>query len=247
MGVSAPRARRTTGSLVVGEAERRRHRRVALPAVAAVTVGGKHLGIFQVADLSTGGALLVGDGLAVPGQVMELLLQLPGHPSIPLRAKVLRRQVGPVRGRKCGVRFEPADAAVTAALAAACADPQPLPPKAEVLVVWNRPGASALPRDLANQGVAPLVVSTALEAAAWLRAGGPRLSCVLVDYLLAGSGGWDFLQYLRESHAHARRILLVDGIGNFRLNLLLASGLADAVLEKPWSASALLKKLNRHR
>jgi hypothetical protein len=37
--------------------------------------------------------------------------------------------------------------------------------------------------------------------------------------------------------------LLVDGIGNFRLNLLLASGLADGALDKPWTAAALARKL----
>jgi CheY-like chemotaxis protein len=245
MAVSAPRVRRTTGSLVVGEAERRRHRRVALPAVAAVSAGGKHLGIFAVADLSPGGALLIGDAQVVPTQIIEMQLQLPGHRALTLRAKVLRRQLGPSRGKKCGVRFDGNDATTAAALAAACADPKALPDNAEVLVVWNRPGSAALPRELEAEGIKPLVVSTPLEAAAWLRAAGPKLSCVLVDYLLAGSNGWDFLQFLREAHADARRILLVDGIGNFRLNLLLASGLADAVLEKPWSGAALLKKLGR--
>jgi CheY-like chemotaxis protein len=245
MGVSAPRVRRSTGSLVVGEAERRRHRRIAVPAVAAVSVGGKHLGIFAVADLSSGGALLVGDAQVVPTQIVDLQLQISGHRPLALRAKVLRRQVGPTRGKKVGVRFEPCDASTMTALATACTDPKRLPPNTEVLVVWNRPGGSTLPRDLETEGVAPLVVASPLEAAAWLRTGDSKLECVLVDYLLAGSNGWDFLQYLREAHPDARRILLVDGIGNFRLNLLLASGLADAVLEKPWNAASLLKKLRR--
>ena len=67
----------------------------------------------------------------------------------------------------------------------------------------------------------------------------------MVDYLLAGSGGWDFLQYLREYHEGLKRVLLVDGVGNFRLNLLLSSGLADAAIEKPWTAAALARKLGR--
>ena len=67
----------------------------------------------------------------------------------------------------------------------------------------------------------------------------------MVDYLVAGSGGWDFLQYLREYHARMKRVLLVDGVGNFRLNLLLSSGLADAAIEKPWTAASLARKLGR--
>ncbi len=246
MGVTAPRPRRNTGSLAVGADERRRHRRIAVPAVAAVNADGKHLGIFNVADLSEGGALLVGDALAAPGQLLELTLQLPGHQPIALRGKVLRRQIGPVRGRKCGVRFEAMDAATATAFAAARAQPRTVPAGASVLVVWNRPQSSAtLPRELEGQGIFPLYASAPLEAASWLRAGGTQITCVLVDYLLAGSNGWDFLQHLREYHPEAKRVLLVDGIGNFRLNLLLASGLADAVLEKPWTASALMKKLRK--
>lgn len=242
MAATAPRARRTTGTLVVGAAERRRDRRLVTPAVAAVAAGGKHLGIFAIANLSVGGALLVGDELAIPGQFIDVQLQLPGHPLLSMRAKVLRRQVG---GRKCAIRFEPADPATSAAFAAARAQPRAVPSAAALMVVWNRPGSNTLPRDLASHGVEPLVVSSSLEAAAWLRAAGKQITCVLVDYLLAGSNGWDFLQHLREYHPEAKRILLVDGIGNFRLNLLLASGLADAVLEKPWTAAALMKKLRR--
>ena len=242
MGATAPRPRRTTGSLVVQPGERRRDRRLVVPAVAAVTAAGKHLGIFAVADLSVGGALLVGDEPAGPGQTIEVQLQLPGHPLLALKARVLRRQIG---GRKCAIKFEAPDAATAEAFAAARAQPRAMPAGASVMVVWNRPGATTLPRDLGSQGVEALVVSRPLEAAAWLRAGGKQISCVLVDYLLAGSNTWDFLQYLREGHPEAKRILLVDGVGTFRLNLLLASGLADAVLEKPWTAAALLKKLRR--
>jgi CheY-like chemotaxis protein len=246
MGAAAPRTKRITSSVAVGASERRRHRRMAVPAVAAVSVAGKHLGIFAVADLSDGGALLVGEALAVPGQLVELLLQLPGHPVLKMKAKVLRRQVGPSRGKKCGVKFEPLDAATARAFAAARADVRPVPAGASVLLLWQRPGGNAaLQRELSSHGIVPLVAASALEAAAWLRAGGKQISCVLIDYLMAGSNGWDFLQHLREDHPDAKRILLVDGVGTFRLNLLLASGLADAVLEKPWTAAGLWKKLGR--
>jgi CheY-like chemotaxis protein len=232
----------------LAEAERRRERRVALPAVASISADGKHLGICAVADISPGGALLVGDGLVGPGQTIEMALQLPGHQPVALEAKVLRRQVGPVRARKCAVKFNVPDAKTAEALAAACASPVPLPSSVQTLVVWNRPGSGgALPRDLTGGRAGVMIVSTPLEAAAWLRAGGPHIACVLIDYLIAGSNGWDFLQYLRESHPQTKRVLLVDGIGNFRLNLLLASGLADCVLEKPWSTTALTKKLNRQK
>lgn len=220
---------------------------MALPAVASLSADGKHLGICAVTDISPGGALLVGDAPAGPGQTVELTLQLPGHEPVCLQGKVLRRQLGPVRARKCAVKFIAPSSKTAAALAHACANATAFPEAVQTLVVWNRPGSGgALPKDLTGaRAPRSMIVATPLEAAAWLRAGGTRIGCVLVDYLIAGSNGWDFLQYLREAHPETKRVLLVDGIGNFRLNLLLASGLADCVLEKPWNAAALAKKLAR--
>ena len=241
-----PRTRKTSEVLVPGTegAERRRDRRVAVAGVAAARVEGKHLGIFTISDLSVGGAGLVGEALLGPGQAVELTLQLAGRTPLTVAAKVLRRQVSGARGRRCAVRFEGLTASQRGALSVSLMAAAPAPDGANVLVLWARPGSSAvMERDLAGKGLVPLFVASPLQAAAWLRAPGLRLGAVLVDYLLAGSDGWDFLQHLREHHPRLRRILLVDGIGNFRLNLLLASGLADGALEKPWTASALAKKL----
>jgi hypothetical protein len=247
MTASAPRSRKSTQLTVVPELrERRRDGRIQVPGVAAVGGPTKHLGIFEVADLSRGGASLFGEGVLAPGELIELSVQLPGIPVLRLRGKVLRRQATGPRGRRCAVRFERLTPDEEAALAAALATPFPDLGEAVVLVVWNRSsGTAALSRELAASGSPPRFASTPLEAAAWLRVPGGHLAAVMVDYLVAGSGGWDFLQYLRENHAHLKRVLLVDGVGNFRLNLLLSSGLADAAIEKPWSAAALARKLGR--
>ncbi len=247
MSASAPRSRKPTGLTLLPELkERRRDRRLLLPAVAVVSRQGKHLGLFDVADLSRGGASLIGEGVLAPGEVVDLSIQLPAQPLLRLRGAVLRRQATGPRGRRCAVRFDGMTEADTAALAAVLALTAPNPGEAVVLVVWNRSnGSGTLARELAAAGSPPLFASSPLEAAAWLRVGGTRLAAVMVDYLVAGSGGWDFLQYLREYHAGLKRVLLVDGVGNFRLNLLLSSGLADAAIEKPWTASALARKLGR--
>src|SRR5688500_14270730 len=107
--MSLPRTRKTSEVLVPANegAERRRDRRVAVAGVAAARVGGRHLGIFSIADLSVGGAALVGEALLGPGQTVELTLQLAGHSALTLNGKVLRRQVGGTRGgRRCAIRFE---------------------------------------------------------------------------------------------------------------------------------------------
>jgi hypothetical protein len=248
MSASAPRSRRSTQPPALPHgSERRRDRRFPVPAVAAVGGGaGKHLGIFAVTDLSCGGASLVGEGVLAPGEMVELTLQMPAVPLLKLRGTVLRRQATGPRGRRCALRFDRLTAEEASALSAALAAPPCHPGSAVVLVVWNRSsGIAALGRELTAVRSPPLFATSPLEAAAWLRVAGGLLQAVMVDYLLAGSGGWDFLQYLREYHVRLKRVLLVDGVGNFRLNLLLSSGLADAAIEKPWTAAALARKLGR--
>lgn len=229
-------------------AERRRHRRQAVPAVAAVRAGDKHLGLFTVADLSAGGVALVGEALLLPQQLIEIELQLPARAPLYLTGKVMRRGVSGAKGRRCAIRFEGLKAAASEGLAAALASPSASAESAAILVVWNRAaGRQSLERDFAELSPAPLFAVSPLEAAAWLRVPGNQLEAVLVDYVLAGVDGWDFLQHLREHHPQKKRVLLVDGVGNFRLNLLLASGLADAALEKPWNAASLAAKLRGRR
>lgn len=247
--MSAPARTRKTAEILLAQgegADRRRDRRLVLPGVAAVRAGEKFLGLFTVADLSAGGMALVGEALLLPQQLIEIDVQLPARAPLTLTGKVLRRGVSGARGRRCAIRFVGLSAATCAVLAEALEAAATPPSPATVLVVWNRAsGRSALERDLAEVSPAPLFATSPLEAAAWLRVPGGQLQAVLVDYLLAGSDGWDFLQHLREHHPQQKRILLVDGVGNFRLNLLLSSGLADAALEKPWTAAALAKKLGR--
>jgi CheY-like chemotaxis protein len=247
--MSAPARTRKTAEVLLAQgagAERRRDRRLALPGVAAVKSGAKFLGLFTVADLSAGGMSLIGEALVLPQQLIEIEVQLPGRAPLVLTGKVLRRGVSGARGRRCAIRFVGLGPQAVAGLTEVLAAPAIQPSLASLLVVWNRAsGRPALERDLADLTPPPLFAASALEAAAWLRVPGGLLEAVLVDYLMAGSEGWDFLQHLREHHPQQKRILLVDGVGNFRLNLLLSSGLADAALEKPWTAAAMARKLGR--
>lgn len=247
--MSAPARTGKTAEILAAQGldtDRRLDRRRTLPGVAAVRLADKFLGLFTVADLSAGGMALVGEALLLPQQLIQIELQLPGRAPLVLTGKVLRRGVSGARGRRCAIRFAGLAPAAVAGLQEVLSAPTFKPSLASLLVVWNRAsGRPALERDLSDLTPAPLFAASPLEAAAWLRVPGGMLQAVLVDYLLAGSDGWDFLQHLREHHPQQKRILLVDGVGNFRLNLLLSSGLADAAIEKPWTAAALARRLGR--
>jgi hypothetical protein len=225
-------------------AERRRHRRVEVPAVAAVSSGARFVGVFAVANLSLGGASLVGEALLMPGERIRLTMQLPGRRSLSLAGRLLRRQVSSPKGRRCAIVFEDPTAADTAALASALAAESEIAPPANVLLVWGRPsGGNLLLRELAGAGHEALLAPTPLEAAACLRRRGQRIGLVLVEYGLLRSMEWDFLQYLTDHHGRAKRIVIVDGAESFRLNFMLRAGLAEAVLERPFSAAALARRL----
>ena len=158
MSASAPRSRKSSPQIALPESgERRQDRRVPVPAVAVVGGGsGKHLGIYDVSDLSCGGASLFGEGVLAPGELVELSVQLPAIPVLRLRGIVLRRQVTGPRGRRCALRFERLTPDEVTALQEALATPLPRPGNAVVLVVWNRPnGVSSLGRELAAAGTPP--------------------------------------------------------------------------------------------
>ena len=190
----------------------------------------------------------MGEALLLPQQPIDIELQLPARTPITCRARCC---AGAFRGPGGGVAPSGSTGltpALVESLASILASPAPAAVEAEVLVVWNRPaGRPSLEKELADLNPPPLFATSPLEAAAWLRVDNSQLQAVLVDYLLAGADGWDFLQHLREHHAEHKRVLLVDGVGNFRLNLLLSSGLADAALEKPWTAATLAHKLGLGR
>jgi hypothetical protein len=223
--------------------ERRRHKRAEVPAVAKVFAGERFLGVFAVSDLSEGGVALLGEALLVPGERVRLEIQLAGRSPLALAARVLRRQVSSPKTRRCALIFDHPPAEQVAALAAAVAVTEP-GPAATVLVVWGRPsGGPALERELVSAGHRALLATTPLDAAAWLRGRGHTIAHALIDHGVARTDEWDFLQYLIDHHPHIRRLLLVDGVESFRMNFILRAGLAQAVLERPFSASAMVKKL----
>ena len=223
--------------------ERRRHRRVEVPAVARVFAGDRFLGVFAVADLSVGGVALLGEALLVPGERVRLFVQVVGRPPLELFARVLRRQVSSPKARRCALVFDQPQAEPAAALLAAV-EATHAGPAATVMVVWGRAtGGPALLRELTAAGHRPLLAQSPLEAAAALRARRDDIALALIDHTVARTPEWDFLSYLVEHHPQLQRILLVDGAESFRMNFMLRAGLAQAVLERPFSAAALVRKL----
>lgn len=224
---------------------RRRHGRLKVAGVAAMTRPGNPIAVWVVQNLSEGGASVTGDPLPIPGQRIRLALYLAGKPPLWLMAKVLRRQIaGP--GGKCALEFEGVSAEQRSAILDALQSEGSRPkgaPAANILVVGRAPQTlEALARELITLGHAPRVVGSPLEAAAWLQRESD-VTTVMVEDKLIELDGWNFMKFVRDTWPNLKRVAVASAIHSFRLNIALRSGLADAVVERPFAAVLLARKL----
>ncbi len=86
--------------------ERRKEGRLELPATAYVWLEGYELGPYAVDNLSVGGALLTGDMTASLGDLVQVLLVLPGEEALELDARVMRVDAKIGSTVQMGVAFE---------------------------------------------------------------------------------------------------------------------------------------------
>lgn len=213
------------------------------------------MSVWSVQNLSLGGASLVGDAPLTPGERVRLSLCLPGWEPISVTALVLRRQLA-TRAR-CALAFAPLEEATSRTLAAALeawsgaqagrGEPgrpfEGLVRCTDLLVIADEvAAAAALGSAVTALGRTPFRVTSALEAAACL-AGAPALASVLVHEDLLQHGGWALLPFVRDTRPNVRRLVVPAEVSSFRLNLTLRTGLVDAVVEPPFDAGALARKL----
>jgi hypothetical protein len=207
--------------------------------IAAAAPNGV-LSVSAIRNLSVGGALVSGDLPVMPSQRMSIAIYLAGTPPLHVLARALRRQVGTRKG-DCALAFEGVSPEQQGVLVWAIDREQGLSsaPFVVVLSAANR-RLAAIERGLSALGHEPQVVTSPLEAAAWIERGA---KAVLVEEKLVEIDGWNLLQFLQENRPDVKRVVIGAAVESFRLNLALRSGLAEAVLEKPFTAPAMAQKL----
>src|SRR5882724_2403168 len=92
---------RASGAEIQG-GERRRQRRVSVAGIAVVEGGGQPPSVWRIANLSVGGASLVGGTL--PSGPLSVSFHVAGFPAVEVAAKILRRQLVTRAGRSA-VKF----------------------------------------------------------------------------------------------------------------------------------------------
>jgi PAS domain S-box-containing protein len=123
------------------------------------------------------------------------------------------------------------------------AEPQDEPPLLQrILLVDDEPLIRELCRDmLERQGYRVLVASSAVEAEQ-LAADGSEFDLLVTDVVMPGGSGTDLADRLRTTHP-GLRVLFITGFG--RNELRLHSRPAESVLQKPFSAEALTRRIRQ--
>jgi PleD family two-component response regulator len=221
--------------------ERRRQRRVRVAGVAVVRGGAQPPAVWRVADLSLGGASLVGDG-ALPADRFLFGLHVAGFEAVELEARVLRKQLVTRAGR-CAVKFVGVSEVQTEMLREIVgADHGPSLVKRRALIVEGQERqAAALSGELASMGFTIRRVASPEQAAAWLQK--ENTDVLVVGERVVETNRWGLLQFVRDTAPEIRRLVLVDDVPGFRLYYAMKAGLVEGLIEPKMPRDTLARYL----
>jgi hypothetical protein len=221
--------------------ERRRQRRIWVAGVAVVRGGGQPPSIWRVANLSLGGASLVGDGTLPPGR-FSFALHVAGFEPVELEARVLRRQLV-TRAGKCGVKFsDVSDVHGHLLRKILAADHAPSLVQRRALIVDGQDGLpQGLLAEIASLGFSIREESSPEQAAAWLLKESTEV--LLVAESAIEINHWSLLQFARDTAPEIRRLVLVDRVPGFRLHYAMRAGLVEGLIEPKMRADILARHM----
>ncbi|HET6344087.1 MAG TPA: PilZ domain-containing protein [Myxococcota bacterium] len=224
--------------------ERRKHPRFAALSPALVVGEGGVTGHCLVEDLSAGGARISGCPDLLVGEVVRLLLQLPGRGPFSLAGRVVRRlqESAPGRGVAFGISFArvPVNAGGTVEGTVQALAESHNPDDTVVLVVDHSTHTCLnLVQDLGRVGRKAIAVTTPLDAIEWLLDGGSHIDTALVDIVMGQSDGCDLLSFLADEYPGVRRVVISDPMRAFQLERARQLTSPHAVLSKPWNVDQL--------
>jgi hypothetical protein len=221
--------------------ERRRGRRVWVPAVAVLQSGGQPPSVWRVTNLASGGAALVGDGVLLSGR-LSMSLHVAGYPDLELAATLTRRQLS-MRAGRCAVRFVDLSEEQRRALREMLGgDHTPGPERRRAFLVHAaEPRAGALAADLAALGFAVRSERSPGQAAAWLQR--ETADVLLVDRRVVETDRWNLLEFARGTAPEMRRFVLSEDVRGFRLYFALKAGLVDGLVEPTTPRDKLARQL----
>jgi CheY-like chemotaxis protein len=203
-----------------------------------------------VEDLSGGGARVSGGPDLIVGEMVRLLLQLPGRGPFSMPGRVVRRfsesRPGSGEGRAFGISFtrvsEPAFATHEATVRA-LKDYGALTEPVVLVVDESTQACFTLVQALHQVGRKAIAVTTPLDAIEWLLDGGSHFEMALVNtaHDRGGNDGRDLLAFLADEYPEVRRVLISDSMRMGQLDQLRELTQPHAVLAKPLSVEQLAR------
>jgi hypothetical protein len=221
--------------------ERRRARRVWVAGVAVLRSGAQPPSVWRVANLSAGGASLVGEGALLAGR-LAMSLHVAGFPDLEVEATLVRRQLSTRSGR-CAVKFVGLSEGQRSILREILgADHTPATARRRALLVHaDEARAPSLAAELAGLGFGVRNETSPGQAAAWLQREAAEL--LLVDRRIVETDRWSLLQFARDTAPEMRRFVLAEDVRGFRLYFALKAGLVDGLVEPAMPRDTLARHL----
>ena len=230
-----------------GLQDRRCFPRARVAATAVALVGGRYVGAYVVRNLSAGGADMLGDNKLAIGQVVQILLRVGKQFSQSLEAEVVRRKQLPSGEQSFAVAFRNLTPDIGDSLQnlAVLAFESGMAKKEATVLVLNPPSRVllALQNDVRSLGHELVAVATPPDAISLLSGDTHRIVAVVVGGDLGRADSLGFLNFLKDSYPHIRRIALPGDSQPTQLERAIASGAVEAVLVEPWDSVSLSEVL----
>ena len=229
------------------DAERRSHPRFAALSPALVVGEAGMVCPCLVEDLSGGGACITGAPGLVVGEMVRLLLQLPGRRPFSLDGRVVRRLPDAGPAARFGLSFARMTGPAVRSLDDTVASLQldRLQGDALVLVVnGSTRSCATLVHDLHGMGHRAIGVTTCLDAIEWLLDGGGHIATALVDQVLGDGPGIELLTFLADEYPQVHRVLLCDPLRPLHPGAADDPYPASVLLPRPWARAQLQAALH---
>jgi hypothetical protein len=214
---------------------------VWVPGIAVLRSGGQPPSVWRVANLSMGGASLVGEG-AVLLERLSMDLHVAGFPDLELEARLVRRQLATRKGR-CALRFvDPSDEQRRILGEMLGADHSPAPERRRALLVHaEQAHIPALAADVAALGFTVRSETSTGQAAAWLQRQSADL--LLVEHRVVETDRLGLLQFAHDTAPEMRRFVLAQDVRGFRLYFAIKAGLVEGLVEPGTPRHQLARQL----
>jgi CheY-like chemotaxis protein len=190
---------------------------------------------------------MLGDNNLAIGQVVQILLRVGRQFSQSIEAEVVRRKQLPSGEQSFAVAFGNLAPDVEDALQnlAVVALESGMGKKRTRVLVLDFPAyvLSAFATDVRSLGQELVSVATPLDAISLLSGDAHGIAAVVVGCDLGRTDSLGFLNFLKDSYPHIRRVVLPGDSQPTQLERAIASGAVEAVLFEPWDSESLSKVL----